>query len=117
MAGFRDAMARRLERGRVDTGVLRDVMAKYAYEKCHLRGSGRGRPLLYAEAFGEVPWISHFELWRMGGCLFRGSGRGHPLLPAMAGCDMAFTMFSVWGGWFSPRLRTKPPIVIRIVCL
>ena len=51
MAGFRDAMARRLERGRVDTGVLRDVIAKDAYGKCHLRGSGRGRPLLYAEAF------------------------------------------------------------------
>ena len=51
MAGFRDAMARRLERGRVDTGVLRDVMAKDAYDKWYLGGSGRGRPLICAEAF------------------------------------------------------------------
>ena len=51
MAGFRDAMARRLERGRVDTRVLRDVIAKDAYETCHLRCSGRGRTLLYTEPF------------------------------------------------------------------
>ena len=75
MAGFRDAMARRLERGRVDTGVLRDVMAKDAYEKCHLRGSGRGRPLSAmsggqllghkGDSATEVP-LNNWELIRLG---------------------------------------------------
>ena len=34
-----------------DVDWLRDAMAKDAYDKWHLDGSGRGRPLLYAEAF------------------------------------------------------------------
>ena len=51
LAGFRDAMVWGLGRGMVDTGVLRDVMAKDAYDKWYLGGSGRGRPLICAEAF------------------------------------------------------------------